>query len=98
MSESWRKQEMRRGINTIPGNEYYELLSEEARRMRRKISRLMQEENSMRMACEDKEEYEEAEMHDFNERVLFIAMQAITKSPNQFRQEYDNHRLQGMER
>lgn len=81
---------MKRAINTTPRNEYYELLSEAASRMRKKINRLIGEEESMQMVCENREEYEKAERHDFNARALLIALDAITKSPNQFRKEI-NH-------
>ena len=78
---------MKRSINTIPRDEYYELLSEAASRMRKKINRLIDEEESKQRVCEDREEYEKAEKHDFNARALLIALDAITKSPNQFRKE-----------
>ena len=81
---------MKRAINTIPRNEYYELLSEAASRMRKKINRLIVEEESMQMVCENREEYEKAERHDFNAMALLIALDAITKSLNQFRKEI-NH-------
>ena len=83
----WQKEEaaMKRSINTIPRDEYYELLSEAASRMRKKIRDLIFEEDSKQLACENREEYEKAEKHDFNARALLIAMDAITKSPNQFK-------------
>lgn len=76
---------MKRGINTIPRNEYYELLSEAASRMRKKIRNLIQEEDSKQMTCENREEYDKAERHTFNAMALRIALDAITKSPNQFK-------------
>ena len=81
---------MKRAINTIPRNEYYELLSKAASRMRKKINRLIGEEESMQMVCENREEYDKAEIHDFNARALLIALEAINKSPNQFGKEANN--------
>lgn len=83
---------MKRAINTIPRDEYYKLLSKAASKMYKKICRLIYEEESMQMACENKEEYEKAEMHDFNARALLIALEAITKSPNQFRNDVANEK------
>lgn len=80
---------MKRAINTIPRDEYYELLSEAASRMRKKINRLIGEEESMQMVCENREEYEKAERHDFNAMALLIALDAITKSPNQFKKQFE---------
>lgn len=81
---------MKRGINTIPRSEYYELLGKAASRMWKIIRNLIYEEESKRMVCENREEYEKAERHAFNAIALTIAQQAITKSPNQFRRECDN--------
>lgn len=80
---------MKRGINTIPRDEYYELLSEASRRMWKRIRNLIYEEESKQMVCENREEYEKAERHAFNAIALSIAQQAITKSPNQFKKELE---------
>lgn len=78
---------MRRGINTIPEKEYNKLLCEAAFRMKKKINNLIELEDSMKRHCDDIEDYEKAEKHDFNSRALHIAIQAITKSPNEFGKE-----------
>lgn len=78
---------MRRSINTIPEKEYNQLLSEAASRMKKKIENLIDLETSMMITCEDTGKYDDAEKHDFNSRALFIAIQSITKSPNEFGKE-----------
>lgn len=80
---------MRRGINTIPKKEYSQLLWEAASRMKVKIKKLIELEDSLKRHCDDIEDYEKAEKHDFNSRALLIAIQAITKSPNEFEDWHD---------
>lgn len=78
---------MSRTINTIPRNEYYELLGEAASRMRKKIYNLIEDEDSKSRNYKFNGDFEKAEEHDFNLIALHIALCAITKSPNEFRKE-----------
>ena len=61
---------MRRAINTIPRDEYNELLRQAASRMRKKIQRLSDEEVSKMREEDNKGDYPKAEIHDFNARAL----------------------------
>lgn len=61
---------MRRAINTIPRDEYNELLRQAASRMRKKIQRLSDEEVSKMREADNKGDYTKAEIHDFNARAL----------------------------
>lgn len=61
---------MRRAINTIPHDEYNELLRQAASRIRKKIQRLSDEEVSKMQEADNKGDYVKAEMHDFNARAL----------------------------
>lgn len=68
---------MRRAINTIPEQEYNRLLARAAERMREKIKKMIDQEcTSMRLA-DNFEHYTEAEIHDFNQRALRLAMDAL---------------------
>lgn len=78
---------MKRAINTIPRDEYYELLSKAASRMRKKIYHLIEDEDSKSRHYKYNGDFEKAEEHDFNLIALHIALYAITKSPNEFRKE-----------
>lgn len=78
---------MRRTINTIPRDEYYTLLRDAGSRMRKKISRLMDEERSMMIKCDNKGEFEKAEMHDFNERALLLSWNSTFKTGDKERNE-----------
>lgn len=61
---------MRRAINTISTEEYDKLLREAMQRMRKKISRLADEEESKMRTADNKGDYEKAELYDFNSRAL----------------------------
>lgn len=61
---------MRRAINTIPKQEYDDLMKDAALRMHRKIQRLADEEISKMREADNKGEFEKAEVHDFNSRAL----------------------------
>lgn len=61
---------MRRAINTIPRDEYDELLRQAASRMRKKIQRLSDEEVSKMREADNQGDYVKAEKHDFNARAL----------------------------
>ncbi len=69
--------EMRRAINTIPENEYNQLLREAASRMRAKIQNLIDDEEALQRKFDDQEDYATAERHDFNSRALRKAINAI---------------------
>ena len=57
---------MRRTINTIPKQEYDDLMKYATLRMHRKIQRLADEEISKMREADNKGDYEKAEVHDFN--------------------------------
>lgn len=61
---------MRRAINTIPKQEYDDLMKDAALRMHRKIQRLADEEISKMREADNKGNFEKAEVHDFNSRAL----------------------------
>lgn len=61
---------MRRAINTIPKQEYDDLMKDAALRMHRKIQRLADEEISKMREADNKGDFEKAEVHDFNSRAL----------------------------
>lgn len=61
---------MRRTINTIPKQEYDDLIKYAALRMHRKIQRMADEEISKMREADNKGDYEKAEVHDFNSRAL----------------------------
>lgn len=62
---------MRRSINTIPKNEYDELLRQAMQRMSKKFRTLQEEEESKMIKAENEGDYEAAEKYDFNVRALF---------------------------
>lgn len=68
---------MRRAINTIPDAEYNRLLAKAAERMRKKISKMIDKENSLMVLSDNFEHYTEAEIHDFNQRALRRAIDAL---------------------
>lgn len=68
---------MRRAINTIPENEYNQLLREAASRMRAKIQNLIDDEEALQRKFDDQEDYATAERPDFNSRALRKAINAI---------------------
>lgn len=68
---------MRRAINTIPDAEYNRLLAKAAERMRKKISKMIDKENSLMVLSDNFEHYTEAEIHDFNQRALRMAIDAL---------------------
>lgn len=61
---------MRRAINSIPKQEYDDLMKYAALRMHRKIQRLADEEISKMREADNKGDFEKAEVHDFNSRAL----------------------------
>lgn len=63
---------MRRAINTIPKEEYDDLMRYAALRMHRKIQRMADEEISKMREADNKGDYEKAEVHDFNSRALSL--------------------------
>ena len=65
-----------RGINTIPEREFMERLFKSMQRMRKKISRLSDEEDSLYRKAIDNDDEEEALKHWFNSAALFWAGQA----------------------
>ena len=61
---------MRRAINTIPKDEYEALLKKAMQRMSKKFRSLSDGETSKMIEAENREDYKNAEMHDFNSRAL----------------------------
>lgn len=68
---------MRRSINTISKEEYDALMNEACARMRTRIFRLIDDEESKVRFFEDREDFKKAEMHDFNSRALQKAFNAL---------------------
>lgn len=68
---------MRRAINTIPEAEYNRLLARAAERMREKIEKMIEKECTLMRLSDNFENYTEAEIHDFNQRALRRAMDAL---------------------
>lgn len=68
---------MRRSINTISKEEYDALMNEACARMRTRILRLIDDEESKVRFFEDREDFKKAEMHDFNSRALQTAFNAL---------------------
>lgn len=70
---------MKRSINTIPEEEYNFLLCKATARMRKKIERLIDLEDSQKMVCENTDRYDKAEEHDFNARALMKVIDVLYK-------------------
>ncbi|WP_071133863.1 hypothetical protein [Millionella massiliensis] len=70
-------------INTIPQERYADLLAQAMGRVRQKLSKLIDEECSKMIQCENQGDDEKALIHEFNIRALQKANNAITLSPNQ---------------
>lgn len=70
-----------RAINTILEEEYVDRLFEAMRRMRKKISMLSDEEDSLSATADNKGDEEKALRHAFNRMALFWASEAITMTP-----------------
>lgn len=75
-----------RAINTIPGDEYNERLSEAMRRMSKKIYRLMDEEDSLSTKADNQGDEEKALRHAFNSRALLWASEAIVIAPDKLKE------------
>lgn len=75
-----------REINTIPKEEYAERLFEAMRRMRKKISRLSDEEDSLYRKAKDNDDEEKALKHWFNSAALFWAGQATVIAPGKLKE------------
>lgn len=75
-----------RAINTIPGDEYNERLSEAMQRMSKKIYRLMDEEDSLSTKADNQGDEEKALRHAFNSRALLWASEAIVIAPDKLKE------------
>ena len=75
-----------RAINTIPGDEYTERLSEAMQRMSKKIYRLMDEEDSLSTKADNQGDEEKALRHSFNSRALLWASEAIVIAPGKLKE------------
>lgn len=74
---------MRRALNTIPRDEYNELLYEALVRMNRRLRAMSDEESSKARTAENKGDYEKAEKHLFNS----LAFNIYEKAFYQFHKE-----------
>lgn len=68
---------MKRSINTISKEEYNALMNDACSRMRTRLLRLIDDEESKARFFEDREDFSKAEMHDFNSRALQKAFNAL---------------------
>lgn len=68
---------MRRAICTISKAEYNRLLAEAASRMRKKLIAMIEQECSLMRQADNSEDYSKAETHDFNQRALCMAIDAL---------------------
>lgn len=68
---------MRRAMNTIPEVEYNRLLAMSAERMRGKIAKMIDQECTLMKLADHFENYAKAEIHDFNQRALMLALNAL---------------------
>lgn len=75
---------MRRTMNTIPREEYNELMIEALARMRKKIFRLADEEHSKMQKADNTGDFNNAEKYDFNYNALMIIANSSFKVHTKF--------------
>lgn len=84
-----------RAINTMPKEEYAERLSEDMRRMSKKISRMSDEEESLMSQFDNNGDEEKALRHYFNSQALSWAMYALAMSPDMIKRHMDMIKNEG---
>lgn len=73
-----------KAINTIPREEYAQMLFEAVRIIRKHLSRLADEETAKSRTADNKGDEDEALRHHFRAEVLNMAANYLTKSPTEF--------------